>query len=77
MQIAAAIPNFLFQENGDKEYAHLLAKPLPPVQGGHRPQLTDSGLGITIDENKLMAQVGEPRSYLPRYRPDDGSVVDR
>ncbi len=28
---------------------------------GHRPLLTEPGLGITIDENKLMAQVGEPR----------------
>ena len=29
-----------------------------------------------IDEDKLMAQVGEPREYLPRFDPDDGSVVD-
>ena len=38
--------------------------------------LTEPGLGITIDENKLMAQVGEPRPYLPQFDPDDGSVVD-
>ncbi|MCU1328734.1 MAG: hypothetical protein JWN34_4104, partial [Bryobacterales bacterium] len=54
----------------------LLAKPLPPVKGGYRPLLTDPGLGITIDENKLMAQVGEPRPYKARFDKDDGSVVD-
>ncbi len=76
LQIAAAIPNFLIQERGDNEYSDLLAKPLPPVKDGHRPLLTDPGLGITIDENKLMAQVGEPMQYRTRYDPDDGSVVD-
>ncbi|MFN3326071.1 MAG: galactonate dehydratase [Bryobacteraceae bacterium] len=76
MQVAASIPNFLIQERGDNEYSDLLAKPLPPVRNGHRPNLTDPGLGITIDENKLKAQVGEPRPYLTRYDPDDGSVVD-
>ena len=76
LQIAAAIPNFLIQERGDNEYSDLLAKPLPPVTNGHRPLLTDPGLGITIDENKLMAQVGEPRPYRTRYDSDDGSVVD-
>ena len=76
MQIAASIPNFLVQERGDNEYADLLAKPLPPIVNGHRPLLTEPGLGITIDENKLMAQVGEPRPYLPQFDPDDGSVVD-
>ena len=76
LQIAASIPNFLIQERGDNEYSDLLAKPLPPVVDGHRPLLTEPGLGITIDEDKLMAQVGEPRPYLPQYDPDDGSVVD-
>ena len=76
LQIAASIPNFLIQERGDNEYTDLLAKPLPPVKDGHRPLLTDPGLGITIDENKLMAQVGEPKPYLTRLDSDDGSVVD-
>jgi galactonate dehydratase len=75
-QIAASIPNFLIQERGDNEYTDLLAKPMPPVRNGHRPLLTDPGLGITIDEEKLMAQVGEPRPYRTRFDPDDGSVVD-
>jgi galactonate dehydratase len=76
LQIAASIPNFLIQERGDNEYSDLLAKPLPPISKGYRPLLTEPGLGITIDENKLMAQVGEPRPYLPQFDPDDGSVVD-
>ena len=76
LQVAAAIPNFLIQERGDNEYADLLAKPLAPVANGHRPLPTDPGLGITIDEDKLMDQVGEPHSYQARLDPDDGSVVD-
>jgi galactonate dehydratase len=76
LQLAASIPNFLIQERGDNEYSDLLAKPLPPVTGGYRPLLTDPGLGITIDEEKLKAQVGEPRPYRTAYDPDDGSVVD-
>ena len=76
MQVAASIPNFLIQERGDNEYADLLAKPLPPVKNGYRPILTDPGLGITIDEDKLKAQVGEPSPYNTRYDADDGSVID-
>ena len=76
LQIAGAIPNFLAQERGDNEYMDLLAAPLPPVREGYRPLPTEPGLGITIDEDKLMAMVGEPRSYGPQFDPDDGSVVD-
>jgi len=76
LQVAASIPNFLIQERGDNEYSDLLAKPLPPVKDGYRPLLTDPGLGITIDENKLMAQVGEPSPYNARFDSDDGSVID-
>jgi galactonate dehydratase len=76
LQVAASIPNFLIQERGDNEYSDLLAKPLPPIKNGYRELPTDPGIGITIDENKLKAQVGEPRPYLPRYDSDDGSVVD-
>ncbi|MBM3738012.1 MAG: galactonate dehydratase [Acidobacteria bacterium] len=75
LQVAASIPNFLIQERGDAEH-DLLAKPLPAVRNGHRPIPTEPGLGITIDENKLRAQVGEPRPYLTQYDPEDGSVVD-
>jgi len=76
LQIAASVPNFLIQERGDNEYSDLLAKPLPPIEKGYRPLLSEPGLGITIDEDKLRAQVGEPRPYLPQFDADDGSVVD-
>ena len=76
LQIAAAIPNFLAQERGDNEYMELLAEPLPPVVNGHRPIPPGPGLGITIDEDKLMGLVGDPRAYGPQFDPDDGSVVD-
>lgn len=76
LQVAGTIPNFLVQERGDNEYAELLAKPLPPVSEGHRPLPTEPGLGITMDEDKLLAQVGEPRPYRAQFDADDGSVVD-
>ena len=75
LQIAGCIPNFMVQERGDREH-ELLAKPLPAVKDGYRPLPTDPGLGITIDEDKLMAEVGEPRPYLPRFDAEDGSVID-
>jgi L-alanine-DL-glutamate epimerase-like enolase superfamily enzyme len=75
LQVAASIPNFLVQERGDREH-ELLAKPLAPVKDGYRPIPTAPGLGITLDEDKLMAEVGEPRRYRPRFDQDDGSVVD-
>jgi galactonate dehydratase len=76
LQVAASIPNFMVQERGDAEHANLLAKPLPPVKNGYRELPTEPGLGITIDEDKLKALVGEPQEYRTRYDPDDGSVVD-
>jgi galactonate dehydratase len=76
LQIASCIPNFLIQERGDAEHSDLLAKPLPPIKNGHRPLLEDPGMGITIDENKLMAMVGEPSPYRTRYDAEDGSVID-
>jgi len=76
LQIAACVPNFLAQEGGGNEYEDILTTPLEPVKNGYRPIPTQPGLGITIDEDKLASQVGEPNAYLPRFDPDDGSVVD-
>ena len=76
LQIAGCIPNFLAQERGDNEYEELLAEPLPSVKDGYRPLPKKPGLGITIDEDKLMGMVGEPRPYMPQFDEDDGSVVD-
>jgi L-alanine-DL-glutamate epimerase-like enolase superfamily enzyme len=74
--LAASIPNFLIQERGANEHNDLLAKPLPPVTGGHRALLSGPGLGIAIHEDKLQAQAGEPRPYRTACDSGDGSVVD-
>ena len=75
LQVAACIPNFMVQERGDREH-DLLAEPLPPVRDGYRPIPTGPGLGITIDENRIDDEIGEPMAYLPQFDPEDGSVVD-
>ena len=74
-QIAAAIPNFLIQERGTSTHENLLKTPFK-VEDGYLPLPTGPGLGIEIDEDKLLAQVGEPQSYPQTYDRDDGSVVD-
>ncbi|UCF14329.1 MAG: galactonate dehydratase [Phycisphaerales bacterium] len=74
-QIAASIPNFLIQERGTDTHENLLKVPFKP-ENGFLPLPTEPGLGIEIDEDKLMAQVGEPREYPRTYDRDDGSVVD-
>lgn len=74
-QIAASIPNFLIQERGTNTYADLLKVPFKQ-ENGFLPLPKGPGLGIEIDEDKLMAQVGEPRPYPQTYDQDDGSVVD-
>jgi galactonate dehydratase len=74
-QIAAAIPNFLIQERGTSTHENLLKTPFK-VENGYLPLPKGPGLGIEIDEDKLMAQVGEPQGYPQTYDRDDGSVVD-
>lgn len=74
-QIAAAIPNFLIQEQGTRSHDNLLKNPFK-AEKGYLAVSTAPGLGIEIDEDKFMAQVGEPQSYQRSYDRDDGSVVD-
>lgn len=74
-QIAAAIPNFLIQERGTNTHEDLLKVPFQQ-QDGFLPLPSGPGLGIEIDEEKLMAQVGEPQDYPRTYDREDGSVVD-
>lgn len=74
-QIAASIPNFMIQEGGTNTYQDLLKVPFKQDKG-YLPLPTGPGLGIEIDEDKLMAQVGPPRPYPQTYDQDDGSVVD-
>ena len=74
-QVAAAIPNFLIQERGTESHANLLKTPFRLVDG-YLPTPKAPGLGIEIDEEKLLAQVGPPSPYPQTYDVDDGSVVD-
>jgi galactonate dehydratase len=74
-QIAASIPNFLIQERGTSTHENLLKVPFK-VEKGYLPLPKGPGLGIEIDEDKLVAQVGEPQGYPQTYDRDDGSVVD-
>jgi galactonate dehydratase len=74
-QIAAAIPNFLVQEQGTKSYDNMLKNPFQ-VEKGFLPVSTAPGLGIEFDEGKFMSLVGEPEPYRRTYDRDDGSVVD-
>ena len=74
-QIAAAIPNFLIQQSGARSHANLLKVPFHQ-ENYYLPLPKDPGLGIEIDKDKLMAEVGPPRPYPETYDIDDGSVVD-
>jgi galactonate dehydratase len=74
-QIAAAIPNFLIQEQGTRSHENMLKTPFK-VDHGYLPVPTAPGLGIDFDEDKFMALVGEPAPYKRTYDRDDGSVVD-
>jgi galactonate dehydratase len=74
-QVAAAIPNFLIQEQGTKSYDNMLKNPFK-VEKGFLPVSTAPGLGIEFDEAKFMSLVGEPEPYKRTYDLDDGSVVD-
>jgi len=74
-QIAAAIPNFLIQEQGTRSHDNLLKNPFK-AEKGYLAVSTAPGLGIEIDEDKFMSQVGEPQPYQRSYDRDDGSVVD-
>ena len=74
-QVAAAIPNFLIQEGGARTYADLLKTPFHQ-EDSYLPLPKNPGLGIEIDEDKLLAQVGDPSPYAQSFDRDDGSVVD-
>lgn len=74
-QIAAAIPNFLIQEQGTRSHDNMLKTPFKAEQG-YLPVPTAPGLGIEFDEEKFMALVGEPAPVRRTYDRDDGSVVD-
>ena len=74
-QVAASIPNFMIQEGGTRTHEDLLKIPFKQ-EDGYLPLPQGPGLGIEIDEEKLLAQVGPPSPYPHTYDRGDGSVVD-
>ncbi len=74
IQLAAAIPNFLCQEQVSLGEG-ILKKPFE-VKGGHVDIPTGPGLGIELDEEKLAARIHHDWKNPETYDPDDGSVVD-
>lgn len=74
LQLDAAIPNFLAQEQ-----VHLgegyLKEPFV-VKDGYIDLPTKPGLGIELDEAFVAGQIGEARRHPGLYDPDDGAAID-
>jgi galactonate dehydratase len=74
LQLDAAIPNFLAQEQ-----VHLgagyLRQPFV-MQDGYLPLPTAPGLGIELDDEAIAAQVGQPFRHPGLFHPDDGAAID-
>ncbi|MBI3866157.1 MAG: galactonate dehydratase [Planctomycetia bacterium] len=74
IQIAAAIPNFLCQEQRSLGDGYL--KQPFVVREGYVDVPTGPGLGIELDEQALATKLGHTWKNTESYDPDDGSVVD-
>jgi galactonate dehydratase len=77
LQVDAAVPNFLIQEQIDQGLGEgMLVRPLV-VQGGHIELPTRPGLGIEIDEQFLKEQcIYHEELGGEHYYESDGSVAD-
>jgi galactonate dehydratase len=74
LHLAAAIPNFLCQEQVNLGEGYLKA-PFR-VQDGYVDRPSGPGLGIELDENAMADKIGHHWKNRESYDPDDGSVVD-
>ena len=74
IQLAAAIPNFLCQEQVTLGEGYL--KQPFRVAGGYIPIPTGPGLGIELDEEALAGKIDHDWRNAEAYDRDDGSVVD-
>lgn len=74
LQIAAAIPNFLCQEQVSLGDGYL-KRPFQ-VKEGYIDVPTAPGLGIEIDEEALKSMIGHEWQNKQTFDPNDGSVVD-
>jgi galactonate dehydratase len=75
VQLAAAIPNFLCQEQVSLGEGYL-KKPFT-VRDGYLDLPTGPGLGIELDEQALAGKISHDWAHPEAYDPEDGSVVDR
>jgi galactonate dehydratase len=74
VQLAAAIPNFLCQEQVTLGEGYL-KKPFV-LRDGYLDLPTGPGLGIELDENALADKIDHDWKNREEYDKDDGSVVD-
>lgn len=74
IHLAAAIPNFLCQEQVNLGEGYL--KTPFVVQNGHIPIPTGPGLGIELDEAALADKIDHDWRNRETYDPNDGSVID-
>lgn len=75
LQLDAAIPNFLIQEQGLLGIGYLKSPFV--VKDGYIETPPGPGLGIALDEDALADKITEEDWRNPQtYAPDDGAVVD-
>jgi galactonate dehydratase len=74
IQLAAAIPNFLCQEQRSLGDGYL--KQPFVVRDGYVAVPTGPGLGIELDEQAVASKVGHSWKSAESYDEDDGSVLD-
>lgn len=74
VQLAASIPNFLYQEQVSLGEG-CLKKPFT-IRSGYLDLPTGPGLGIEMDDNAMADKIGHDWRNQESYDPDDGSVVD-
>jgi galactonate dehydratase len=75
LQLDAAIPNFLIQEQGNLGVGYI--KEPFVVQDGYIALPEKPGLGIELDEEALAEQITQDDWKNPQtFHPEDGSVVD-
>lgn len=75
LHLAAAIPNFLCQEQVNLGDGYL--KQSFAVENGYVSLPTGPGLGVELDEAAVAAKLDHDWHHQESYDPDDGSVIDR
>lgn len=74
IQLDAAIPNFLCQEQVSLGEGYL--KEPFVVEDGHIPLPTKPGLGIELDEEAMADKIGHEWTNPQSFHPDDGAAID-